>query len=369
MRHGARISIKKRYQESAQQVGNLKGGLHNKWMLFNSKEEAHRRIFQSQLHALLKRGTGLGEAIAQIEGKALAGLRAKISKARAGADDPAALIRGLVGEALLSPEMAIIAESAKAHQINLEDFLREHLRKEVDFHRVQGAILAPIYRVVFTFVPMFLFFSFVYLNYKALAYPQMIKAMGEYEMMFSQPKAWVYLYLFSLFLLAVFSGFVVSMFLALKFNRTENRKALRFLWIIPGISRLFRKRITWRIFTRCQLLLRAGLAPATAMAESLRSSGLQPAGAAEAPGFPSSKLLDSVAVEAANLGASLDTLGAQLDESVDLLERELPNTAEAVARVLYYTGYLMMALMVCSMLVQMYAPYFHLYQMFLQEGP
>ena len=65
---------------------------------------------------------------------------------------------------------------------------------------------------------------------------------------------------------------------------------------------------------------------------------------------------------------AFDTLGAQLDDSVELLERELPNAAEATARVLYYAGYLVMALMVCAMLVQMYAPYFQFHEMFLGEG-
>lgn len=337
-------------------------------MLFKYRDEAHRRIFQSQLHAMLRGGEGLAASVARIEAKAEPALRAKVKMALVAGSEPAALVTGLVGAGLFSPEIQLIADAAQAHQLDLEAFLREHLRKEVDFNRVQGAILAPIYRVVFTFVPMFFLFTVIYATYRAVAYPRLLQMMGDYEINFVAPRGWFLVYLASLLLLAALCAFLMCIFLALRFNRTENRRELRFLWLVPGISRLFRKRITWRIFTRCQLLLRAGVGQAAAIEAALKSSGLAPRRQGEAAMFPGSSLLDAAAVEAANLGSSLDTLGAQLEDSVELLERELPNAAEATARVLYYVGYLVMALMVCAMLVQMYAPYFQFHEMFLQEG-
>jgi type II secretory pathway component PulF len=316
-----------------------------------------RRIFQSQLSALLQRGQPFVAAVSMIEGKASAPLRELILRAKAEGSETALLIDGLVAQGLLNPEMSVIGRSASSLKVDSEKFLRDHLKKEADSGRLETAILGPIHNVAWTFGIMFLFFLFTFSVYRLALFPLMFSGEDNGQMFeaFDSRKP-LLLMLFAFLLLGLFSAFVTAIYLGLKVDRAVGWSKLRFLWKIPGLAGLFRKRITWRVFTSCRILLGAGLDQATAMETALKSTGLRTSGNDASRFFPQSYLLDGASVEAANLGSSLDTFPDQLETAVSLLELELPGAAESTARVIYYIGYVVMGIMVAAMLVQLYAP-------------
>jgi|GEM_PF-6516045 len=323
-------------------------------MLFKISLESQRRIFQSQLSALLQKQLSFVDAVDRIEAKASPALKEMISEAKRFGSAPTSLIDGLVEVGLFSPEMSAIARAAEPLKIDTESYLRRHLAKETEFNRIQSAIMGPINTVVWTFVLMGIFFFFSYLTYRMFIFPRFNFEEGDPTLLLT--RSYMIYSLLSFFLLAVFSAFLVCVYLALKFNRSEHWKPLRFLWYVPGLAKLFRKRITWRIFTSCQILVNAGVDQATAMETCLRSTRLRLRKDGDTLLFPESSLLDAASVGAANLGSSLDTFGEQLGTAVGLLEQELPYAAQGASRFIYYVGYVLMGLLVCTLLVQMYAP-------------
>ncbi len=323
--------------------------------------EAQRRIFQSQLSALLHNKVDFLTAVSRIEDKASSQLKVRIQRARSQGTDSALLTDGLVEQGLFLPEMSLIVRSASALKIDAEDYLRKNLRNETELERLQSAVTGPIHNVVWTFALMFAFFLFSYVSYRAFIYPSlfnMIGLDGGYQIMPS--KISVVILIISFILLGFYTAFIIAMYAGLKMDRSLSWSKLRFLWSVPWIRRLYRKRITWRIFSSCKIMLSAGVDPATALETSLRPRGLSPLKQHGISLFPESPYLDAASVGAANLGASLETLEAQLDTSISLLENELPFAAQSTARVIYYVGYVVMGIMVCAMLMQMYDPIFRM---------
>ena len=218
----------------------------------------------------------------------------------------------------------------------------------LEFTRPSGSVFGPLYMFYFKHVlPMF---ADARENTYGIAPDSLLShaAIAEIVMFFA------------LAAMAVFMGFLAVFFVATRLESVRQWRQFRTLWKIPGLAGLFRKQVTWRVFSRFQFLLGAGEGAAEAMETVLGPFGLKPALRDGVAHFPETALLDPAAVRAVNLGASLDTLSRQLEISLDALQYDLPVAAQNAARVVFYAGYVLLGVLVGSMLVQMYEPIFSL---------
>jgi hypothetical protein len=314
-------------------------------------DEDHQ-IFQTQLVALLKKKVDFNTAVGMIEAKASTRLKHKIQSA----GQP--LLPGLVHEGLLSPELAALLGRTAPTGVDAAAYLHRSLDDEVEAGRIDLQIRGQFSRVFLLFGVTTVVALVINEFFAAVIGPGLNSMAENYGItgQTSPPYAWVSSLLFWSSALAMF-GFLAalgSIFLALSLDGYRQRNTFRFLWKIPFVGSIFRKRATRRVLAHLSSLRAAGADTETAVGTSLAELGLR-AGSGQAP-LPSSPFLDPLSVEAVNLGAALDTFDVQLDTMLALLRQEIPYSAQKVTRIIYYVGYVVLGLLVGSLLVQLYGP-------------
>jgi type II secretory pathway component PulF len=317
---------------------------------------AERRIFQSQLAALLAKGTAFTAAVNAIAERADAPLRELVLAARQGADSREALLGGLIREQLLGPDLAT-ALSFGAGEIDPELALRDLVKREAEAGLVLQQVRRHLGRVFWFFLLMMFFVFVIYSRYVAVVIPMLRESSGMAETPVSV-RSHFFAGIATLALLAYLS-FVGLIWIALKVDCPQQWRRFRFLFVIPGPAGFFRKLATWRLLGRARFLIAAGVGEATALEASLALYGLKPVSDSGAALLPETKLLDSPTLRGVNLGARLETFRAQLNEAVAELEAELPFAAQSAARALFYLGYVAYGALVFSLLMFMYDPIFY----------
>lgn len=313
-------------------------------------------IFQSQLVALLKNGHDLPAAAGLIESKAPHRLRDKI--ARAGTP----LLPGLAREGLISPELASLLGRSAPAGVKPDVYLRRCLDDEVAAGRIDLGIRGQFSRVFLLFGVTTLYALVMNTWFRNFVSPMLRDAAAanfdNFSYSGSAPQNWLSGILFSVSLCAMlaFLATLSVIYLALKLDGNQLRERFGFLLRVPFVRGIFRKRATHRVLAHCSSMLAAGASVPAAVEASLGSLGL--ASGSGTALFPSSALLDPLSVEALNLGSGLGTFEAQLDTMLAFLQQDIPYTAQKVTRVIYYTGYVCLGVLVGSLLMQMYGPIF-----------
>jgi type II secretory pathway component PulF len=316
---------------------------------------AERRIFQSQLAAMLAKGTHFTAAVNAIAERADAPLRELVLAARQGAESREALLAGLIRENILGPDLAS-ALSFGAGEIDPELAIRELVKREAEAALVLLQVRRHLGRVFWFFLLMMFFVFAIYSRYVAFVIPMLRDAVGATDTPLSL-RAHFFAGIAALALVAYLS-FVGLIWAALRVDCPQQWRRFRFLFLIPGPAGFFRKLATWRLLGRARFLIAAGVGEASALESSLSLYGLKPVTESGKALLPHTKLFDAPTLRGVNLGARLETFHAQLNEAVVELETELPFAAQAAARALFYLGYVAYGALVFSLLMFMYDPIF-----------